>query len=270
MSKSGLTKTDTILDKIMAHKQRELTAAKRQVSVANLEYLLPKIEPPRDVTKFLRKDTVSLIAEVKKASPSKGVFVEDFIPTEIADEYAKHGASAISVLTDEKFFQGHIGYLRDVRNTVTLPILRKDFILDPYQIVEARAGGADIVLLIAACLDDVLLRELYRTVQSYEMTALLEVHNTEEMERVLKLNPNLVGINNRNLHTFEVDLDTTVKLAKLCPSEVTLVGESGIHNAQDVEKLAQAGVHAVLVGESLILAKDRPAKIQELSGVKRP
>lgn len=270
MSNSGLTKTDTILDKIMAHKQRELTAAKRQVSVANLEYLLPKIDPPRDVNKFLRKDTVSLIAELKKASPSKGVFVEDFVPTEIASEYQKYGASAISVLTDENFFQGHISYLRNVRNTVDLPILRKDFILDPYQIIEARAGGADMVLLIAACLDDVLLRELYRTVQSYGMTALVEVHNTKEMERVLKLNPNLVGINNRNLHTFEVDLNTTVNLAKLCPPEVTLVGESGINTTEDVETLAQSGVHAVLVGESLILAEDRPAKIKELSGVKRP
>lgn len=270
MGKSGLTKTDTILDKIMAHKQTEIAQAKRQVSVSNLQTLLDKATPPRNMLDALRKDTVTLIAEVKKASPSKGVFLEHFVPSEIADEYVQYGASAISVLTDEEFFQGNVKYLREVKNTVNLPTLRKEFILDTYQVMESRAAGADAVLLIAACLDDALLRNLYQSVNELCMTALIEVHNAEEMARVLKLNPQLIGINNRNLHDFSVDLNTTVDLAKLCPPEITLVGESGIYTAEDVAKLAQAGVHAVLVGESLILAKNRPAKIQELSGVKRP
>lgn len=269
MSKAGLTPTDTILDKIMAHKLKEITQAKRQVSLANLEFLLKRIDPPRDMAQSLRQDKVSLIAEVKKASPSKGVFLEDFVPRAIATEYEKFGASAISILTDENFFQGHVSYLREVKSVVNLPVLRKDFILDTYQVVEARAAGADVVLLIAACLDDRLLRELYRAVEELGMTALIEVHNAQEMERGLKLNPKLVGINNRNLHDFSVDLNTTVELAKLCPPEITLIGESGINTAKDIEKLAKAGVHAVLVGESLIIADDRPAKIQELSGVQR-
>lgn len=269
MSQAGLNKTDTILDKIMAHKQTEIRQAKRQVSRSNLEYLMAKASPPLDFIRCLRKDNVTLIAEVKKASPSKGVFLEDFDPREIAIEYEKFGASAISVLTDEDFFQGNIAYLREVKNTVNVPVLRKEFILDPYQVVEARAARADAVLLIAACLDDRLLRELYRVTEELNMTALIEVHNADEMERVLKLDPKLIGINNRNLHDFTVDLNTTVELARLCPSEVTLVGESGIHTAHDIEILAEAGVHAVLVGESLIMANDRPAKIKELSGVPR-
>lgn len=265
----GVTTTNTILDKIMAHKMDEIRRAKKLVSEAEFITLASQQPQPMDMAVALRKETVALIAECKKASPSKGVFLEDFSAPDIAREYVQHGASAVSVLTDEKFFQGHLDYLRAVKEAVNVPVLRKEFVLDTYQVVEARAAGADAVLLIAACLDDELLATLYQTVAELRMTALVEVHDEAEMERVLKLNPTLVGINNRNLHDFSVDLNTTVQLASMCPEDVTLVGESGIYTATDVQRMAKAGVHAVLVGESLILADDRPAKIKELSGVPR-
>lgn len=265
----GVTTTNTILDRIMAHKVGEISEARKQVSEAELLSQASQQPPPLDMTAALCKDTVALIAECKKASPSKGVFLEDFSAPDIAREYVQHGASAISVLTDEVFFQGHLDFLRAVKAAVNVPLLRKEFVLDTYQVVEARAAGADAVLLIAACLDDGLLKALYQAVTEQGMTALVEVHDAHEMKRVLKLNTTLVGINNRNLHDFSVDLNTTVKLASMCPPNVTLVGESGINTAADVQRLAEAGVHAVLVGESLILAEDRPAKIRELSGVQR-
>jgi indole-3-glycerol phosphate synthase len=265
----GVTTTNTILDKIMAHKVEEISEAKKQVSETELLTQARQLPPPLDMAIALRKKTVALIAECKKASPSKGVFLEDFSAPDIAHEYEQHGASAISVLTDERYFQGHLDYLRAVKDIVNVPVLRKEFVLDTYQVVEAKAAGADAVLLIAACLDDNLLADLHQAANGQGLTALVEVHNEAEMERVLKLNPTLVGINNRNLHDFNVDLNTTVKLAKVCPAGVTLVGESGINTAADVQRMAEAGVHAVLVGESLMLADDRPAKIRELSGVQR-
>lgn len=266
---SGLTPTGTILDRILAHKADEVAAAKARIPASELRAQVADAPPIRDFIQALHKPTVSLIAEVKKASPSKGVFVEDFEPLNIAHTYVDNGAAALSILTDEHFFQGHLDYLRQIRQAVPIPILRKEFILDSYQILEARVAGADAILLIAACLDDRLIQDLHHDATELGMAVLVEVHDEAEMERALRLNPRLVGINNRNLHTFSVDLQTTLRLAALCPPEITLVGESGIHNALDVELLAKAGVHAVLVGESLMLAPDRPAKIRELSGVLR-
>lgn len=269
MSEHGLTQTNTILDKIMARKQQEIEAAQAALPARELRARLVDASPVVPFVPALHRETVALIAEVKKASPSKGVFVADFDPPAIAREYAAHGAAAISVLTDTPFFQGHLDHLRQVKAAVDLPVLRKEFILSPYQVLEARAAGADAVLLIAACLSDGLLRELYEAVQAHGMAALLEVHNEAELARVLPLEPALVGINNRNLHDFSVDLATTVQLAAQCPADITLVGESGIHNTADVRRLAEAGVHAVLVGESLMRAADRPAQVQALSEVAR-
>jgi indole-3-glycerol phosphate synthase len=265
----GVTTTHTILDKIMAHKVTEIAHAQRQTPLGELRNRLGDVSAPLNFTAALCHERVALIAEVKKASPSKGVFLADFDPVAIAREYARYGASAISVLTDEHFFQGHLDYLRQIKAAVNVPVLRKEFVLDEYQVIEARVAGADAVLLIAACLEDNLMQDLYSAITDLSMTALVEVHDESEMERALRLNPQVVGINNRNLHDFSLTLETTVNLAKLCPPEITLVGESGIHTAADVEYLATAGVHAILVGESLILADDRPSKIQELSGVRR-
>lgn len=269
MSALGLTKTGTILDSILAHKAAEVVVAKLQVSEQMLRSQLAETPAPRDFIASLRRDTVALIAEVKKASPSKGVFISDFDAQAIAETYMQNGAAAISVLTDEKFFQGHLDYLRQIRAAVPIPVLRKEFVLDAYQIIEARVAGADAILLIAACLEDSLMTDLHKLANELGMAALVEVHDEAEMERALALSPQLVGINNRNLHDFTVDLQTTVRLAALCPSDTTLVGESGIHTPDDITKLAKAGVHAVLVGESLILAPDRAAKVREFSGVRR-
>lgn len=266
---SGLSSTGTILDRIMAHKAEEVRAAKARFSEAALREQLATAPPLHDFAAALRREHVSLIAEVKKASPSKGIFLENFDPVTIAQEYETYGASAISVLTDERFFQGHLDYLKVVRQQVQIPILRKDFILDTYQIFEARISGANAVLLIVACLEDALLQQLYTAITELGMTALVEVHTAEEMERALKLQPQVIGINNRNLHNFTVDLRTTQQLAQMCPSEYILVAESGIHQAADVARMAQAGAHAVLVGESLVLAHDRPAQIRTLSEVPR-
>lgn len=269
-AQSGVTVTGTVLDRIMVHKAKEVDEAKSRVSASDLYAQLADAPPTRDFAKVLRGgDYITLIAEVKKASPSKGVFLEDFDPEAIAAEYETYGAAAVSVLTDEDFFQGSLDYLKRVRGVIDKPVLRKEFILDGYQLIEARAAGADAILLIVACLEDQLLADLHRQTLELGMTALVEAHDESEMERALRLSPTLVGINNRNLHDFSVDLDTTVRLAAMCPPEVTLVGESGIYSANDVQRLGEAGVHAILVGESLILAEDRPAKLRELSGVSR-
>ncbi len=263
MTNTGLTETGTVLDRIIVYKIEEVAAAKARVPNPDLQ----SAACSRDFIDALRRNTVALIAEVKKASPSKGVFLEDFDPVMIAQTYADNGAAAISVLTDERFFQGHLDYLLQVRESVPLPVLRKEFIIDPYQVIEARAAGADAVLLIVACLEDSLLADLHAQAKELGMAALVEVHNAAEMERALTLSPQLIGINNRNLHDFSVDLATTERLTAMCPPDITLVGESGIHSAADVRRLGN--VHAILVGESLILAEDRPAKVRELSGVVR-
>ncbi|MHB8627512.1 MAG: indole-3-glycerol phosphate synthase TrpC [Aggregatilineales bacterium] len=258
-----LTDTGTYLDKIIANTLIEVENRKRFTSD-----LVPHPQPPQDFVAALHKDTVALIAEVKHASPSKGVLIEPFDPVALATVYAANSASAISVLTDEKFFRGNLADLGAVRKAVHLPILRKDFVIDAFQIEEARMVGADAILLIVGVLDDAKLADLYAISVEHGLTALVEVHDAGELDRALKLKPRLIGINARDLRTFHTDLNTIRQLAARVPSNVTFVAESGIHTAADVEAMAAVGARAVLVGESLITATDCAAKVRELSGVK--
>jgi len=209
----------------------------------------------------------AVIAEVKKASPSKGVLREDFIAADIAQSYAEHGAACLSVLTDQQFFQGSVDYLKQARASCDLPVLRKDFMIDPYQVYEARVMGADCILLIAACLDDVQMGELEAIARSLDMAVLVEVHDAPELQRALKLKTPLVGINNRNLRTFEVTLDTTLSLMKEVPAERLLVTESGILQRSDVQTMRAAHVNAFLVGEAFIRAPEPGRALAELFAV---
>jgi indole-3-glycerol phosphate synthase len=263
----GVLRTGTILDKIVDRKIEEV-ATLTQDEWATV-YGMYRTEPLRDFVGALRRETITLIAEIKHASPSRGALIDDFDPVAISSTYALNGAGAISVLTDQDFFQGSLSDLKAVRDSVKLPVLRKDFIISEAQIAEAESANADAVLLIVAILDDARLRALFGEARETGIATLIEVHTEEEMERALKLSPPLIGINNRDLHTFKVDLEVTRRLATLVPPDVTLVAESGIHTASDVEAMAAVGARAVLVGESLITAADRAAKVRELSGVKR-
>ena len=209
---------------------------------------------------------VALIAEVKKASPSAGVIRPDFDPVRIATAYEQAGAAVLSVLTDEQFFQGKLEYLRLIRESVRLPLLRKDFIIDELQLYEAVAGGADAVLLIAAILDDVQLRAYRQLAAHLKLAALVEVHDEPELARAVAAGAELIGINNRNLKTFQVDLGTTERLAAQIPPGTLIVAESGIHTRADVDRVAAAGVHAILVGESLMRSADIAGKVKELVG----
>ena len=257
----------TVLDKIVAHKRGEVASAKERVPAARLERQLEAAPPARDfVAALAAARGVALIAEVKKASPSAGLIRADFHPVEIAKDYERAGAACVSVLTDEEFFQGHLDDLYAVRQAVSIPVLRKDFIVDRYQVLEARATGADCVLLIAECLDDAALRELYGFIRELGMHALVELYELENLDRVLRLDPPLVGINNRNLKTFVTDLGHTVELAGRIPPSALLVSESGIRTRADVECLQAAGVRAILVGETLMSADNIEAKIHELTG----
>jgi indole-3-glycerol phosphate synthase len=251
----NFVKTDTILDKILEQKVIEVREACREPGrLAQIEFAASKVPPARDFARALRRDHVALVAEIKKASPSKGVLIENFDPVAIGKTYAMNGAAAISVLTDEPFFQGHLRYMRDVREAVAVPVLRKDFIIDPYQIYEARANNADAVLLIVMALEDGQLRDLHTLTRELGMAALVEVHNEAELERALRVGTTLIGINNRDLKTFHEDLDTTARLARLVPSDVTLVAESAIRSVDDVRRMGELGAHAVLVGEGLVKA----------------
>ncbi len=261
-----------ILTKIVAVKHEELaaanarlplTAVREQAEVRNREQA-----DVRDFTGALRARIAAghagVIAEVKKASPSKGVLREHFVPAEIAASYAQHGAACLSVLTDERFFQGHADYLKQARAACSLPILRKDFMVDPYQVYEARAMGADCILLIAACLDDAQMADLEALAHELGMAVLVEVHDGDELDRALKLKTPLVGINNRNLRTFEVTLDTTLGLLPRVPADRLLVTESGILGASDVQRMRAAAVHAFLVGEAFMRQPDPGAALAQL------
>jgi indole-3-glycerol phosphate synthase len=257
----------TILDKIVATKRAEIAAAKAERPEPTLRRRLGDAPPPRGFLAALSVGPpVRLIAEVKKASPSKGVIRADFDPVAIARTYQEHGASCISVLTDEQYFQGSLEYLRQVRAEVDLPVLRKDFIIDPYQVVEARVAGADAVLLIAECLDDDMLQRLHDAIVELDMTPLVELYEPANVERVLRIGARLIGVNNRDLRSFEVDLDHTLRLRRQIPADRVLVGESGIRTRQDVERLEAAGVQAMLVGESLLVRPDVGAAVDELLG----
>lgn len=257
----------TILDKIVATKKDEIAAAKEATPIAELESAITDAPPVRDFFAALSAEgPIKLIAEVKRASPSKGLIREDFDPVKIAKTYEAHGASCISVLTDVEYFQGSLDYLRQVRAAVNIPILRKDFIIDSYQLFEARAAGADAVLLIAECLDDCNLRKLHNETIDLGMTPLVEFYEFSNLERVMAAGASLIGINNRNLHTFETDLKHTVLLRKQIPDDCVVVGESGIHSRADANMLAEAGVQAILVGEHLMSQPDIGEAVDRLLG----
>lgn len=261
--------TDTVLDKILARKVEEIAERQAAIPLDEMKRRARNAADCRDMMKALRKDEVALIAEVKRASPSKGILDADFAPMTLAAVYDQNGASAVSVLTDEDFFMGSLDDLRAVRETVRAPVLRKDFIIDPYQVYEGRAAGADAMLLIAAALSDSQLRRLHALIAELGMAALVEVHDEAEMERARKLNAKLIGINNRDLKTFDVDLGTTARLSRMVDADVVLVAESGIQSPADVRRMGELGAHAVLVGESLVKAKDRDQLVRALSAVPR-
>ena len=260
-----------ILQRIVAVKHTELMALRAQRSLASLRAdcaALPPALAPRGFEAALRnriaQGAAAVIAEVKKASPSKGVLREHFLPAEIAQQYERGGAACLSVLTDVSFFQGSTAYLQQARAACTLPVLRKDFIVDEYQVVQARTMGADCILLIAACLSDTQMAELEACALSLSMSVLVEVHDATELQRALRLRTPLLGINNRNLRTFEVSLQNTLDLLPLVPADRLLVTESGILGAADVQRMRAAGVHAFLVGEAFMRASDPGAALTAL------
>ncbi len=257
-----------ILDKIVAVKHQEVAAAIRRKSLDVVRADAESRVLTRDFVGAMRAKIASgqpaVIAEIKKASPSKGVLCEDFIPADIAQTYAEHGAACLSVLTDVQFFQGSIDFLKQARASCQLPVLRKDFIVDAYQVFESRAMGADAILLIAACLDDAQMVEFEAIARRLDMAVLVEVHDAPELARALKLKTPLIGINNRNLKTFEVALDTTLTLMRDVPADRLLVTESGIVSRADVLRLGAAGVNAFLVGEAFMRAADPGEALAEL------
>jgi indole-3-glycerol phosphate synthase len=260
----------TILDTIVASKREEIAAARTCVPDAELERRLATAPPVRDFRFPLEQQAgVQVIAEVKKASPSAGVLRADFEPVQIARIYEQHGAACLSVLTDAPFFQGQLAYLAAIRAAVGPPLLRKDFILDRYQLLEARLAGADAVLLIAEILDDSELSLLLRATRDLGMDALVELYEADHLPRVLDSGARLIGVNNRDLRTFETRLEHTLELAARIPAGCCLVSESGIRTRQDVLRLEAAGVRAILVGETLMRASDIGAKLEELRGCRR-
>ena len=261
----------TILDKIVAAKRLEIALAKAAVPAAQLRAALADAPPVRDFfAPLAARGPIKMIAEVKKASPSQGVIRADFDPVAIARIYESSGATCLSVLTDEPFFQGRLDYLRQVRASVRIPVLRKDFILDEYQLLEARVAGADAVLLIAECLDDCHLRALHNAALELGMAPLVEFYDPENLPRVLAAGATLIGVNNRDLRTFVTDLDHTLRLREKIPRDAVFVGESGIHSRADVLRLQQAGVDAMLVGESLMRQPDIAAAVRQLLGTFHP
>jgi indole-3-glycerol phosphate synthase len=253
------------LDKIVAEKRKELQKRQQAVPMSALNDAIKHKPAPLDLAKALKGEGISLIAEVKRASPSKGDLNVNLDAVALAKTYAENGAAAISVLTEKNYFKGSGQDLEAVKKALpNVPVLRKDFILDPYQLYESRAWGADAILLIAAILEDSVLRHLIAEGQRLGMQCLVEVHNEDELKRALKCDAKVIGINNRNLQTLEVDINVTKELRPLVPSECLVVSESGIKNRDDIEKLKRWGVDAVLIGEALVTAKDIPARIKEL------
>lgn len=260
--------TPDILRRIVARKSEEIRARAERLSLKTLSGRVEAAPAPRDFAGALRdriqRGQPAVIAEIKKASPSKGVLRADFRPADIARDYARHGATGLSVLTDIDFFQGADEHLQQARAACELPVLRKDFTIDPYQVYEARVLGADCILLIVAVLGDVQLRELALLAEELGMDALVEVHTRDELERALPLGTSLIGINNRDLHTFETRLDTTLQLAPLVPRDRVVITESGILAPQDVALMRANGVQAFLVGEAFMRAADPGAKLAQL------
>lgn len=259
-----------VLKKILARKREEIAERRREVALPELERLAAAADPPRGFYRALADRVASghaaVIAEIKKASPSRGIIREDFRPPEIARSYAAHGATCLSVLTDRDFFQGGDDYLREARAACALPVLRKDFTVDPYQIVEARALGADCILLIVAALGDAQLADLAATAASYGLDVLVEVHDAAELERALALPLPMIGVNNRNLRTFETSLATTLELLESIPGDRLVVTESGIFAREDVQLMRGNDVHAFLIGEAFMAAPDPGVELARLFG----
>ena len=257
-----------ILKKIVAVKHEEIALASQMKSFEAVRADAESRVLTRDfvgaIQRKIANQEAAVIAEIKKASPSKGVLRADFIPADIAQSYAEFGAACLSVLTDVQFFQGSSDYLKQARASCDLPVLRKDFMVDAYQIYESRAMGADCILLIAACLDDAQMKDLEAIAQSLDMAVLVEVHDAEELSRALKLKTPLVGINNRNLRTFEVSLDATLGMLKDVPNDRILITESGILSTADVQKMREAHVNAFLVGEAFMRAADPGQALADL------
>lgn len=260
--------TETILDRIVADKRDELSAARLRTPPREIRRLAEDAPPARGFEQALRGPKIALIAEVKKASPSRGVLREDFDPVWIARAYASGGAAAISVLTDAPHFQGSLEHLATIRKKIPdgPPLLRKDFIFDEYQLYEARAAGADAVLLIVAILEQPLLEDLLDMANDLDLDTLVEVHDETEMLRAVSAEATLIGVNNRDLRTFDIDLKTTERLRPLAPKYATIVAESGIFTRDDMLRLERAKVNAVLIGEGVVTADDPAAKIRELLG----
>ena len=255
-----------MLDKIIAQKRQEIEQRKKIATMTYLQERIARQKPPLDIALTLKGDHIRLIAEVKQASPSRGMLRPNLNPVELAQTYAEGGAAAISVLTEANYFMGSIEHLAAIREVVGLPLLRKDFIFDPYQVYESRAYGADALLLIAAVLNQEQLKELVSLSHSLGLRCLVEVHNTDEVERAVLSGAEIIGINNRDLNTFTVDITTTRRLRPLIPQERIVISESGIKSKRDIEKLGKWGVDAVLVGEALVTASDVMAKMKELLG----
>jgi indole-3-glycerol phosphate synthase len=258
----------SVLDDIILDKRQEVAALKTRLNVKTIQQLVKELPATRDFYKALPRGKMSLLAEIKKASPSTGVIASHFEPTYLAQTYQESGAAAISVLTDEKYFQGKLAYLTEAKDPTTIPILRKDFIIDAAQIYESRIAGADAILLIAAVLDDGQLNEYLRLAHALKMCCLVEIRDEKDARRVLRTDARIVGINNRDLATFKVDLNTTKNLLSKLPAlkERVVVSESGISTAAQVKELHAAGVSAILVGTSLMRSQDVGKKIRELMG----
>ena len=256
--------TDTILDRILVTKKREVRRNKQAVKLSYLQECISRRKAPLAFAPALKGDNVRLIAEVKKASPSRGLMSPYFDPIALARTYSENGAAAISVLTDAEYFQGSPEHLTAIRQTVALPLLRKDFIYDEYQVYESAAYSADALLLIAAILEPKQLKKLLSLSTNLGLGCLVEVHNETELNVALDSGAEIIGINNRDLKTFKVDLSTTQRILPFIPEDKIVVSESGINNRADIQRLRDWGIDAVLIGEALVTAKDIPAKIKEL------
>lgn len=266
-----MSDTPDILKKIINRKLQEISDRRASQPLSALEARLGEADPCRGfadaIGAKIEAGRAGVIAEIKKASPSKGVIREDFDPAAIARSYSQGGAACLSVLTDIDFFQGSDDYLKAARAACTLPVIRKDFIIDPYQVVEARTLGADCILLIVACLEDERLAELNELAHQLGMDVLIEVHDRQEMERALRVNNRLIGVNNRDLRTFEMDLNTTINLLEMVHDDRILVTESGIHTPDDVALMRRHGINAFLVGEAFMRAAEPGEKLSELFGL---
>ena len=263
-----MTNTPDILKKILSRKQQEITQRSAITSLRDMMILAENADTPRGfvaaIESKIHTGNAAVIAEIKKASPSKGLLREHFIAADIAKSYEENGAACLSILTDQDFFQGHEDFLQQARNATKLPVIRKDFIIDPYQVYEARAINADCILLIVSALNDYQLAELSDLAMQLDMDVLVEVHNLEELERALMLNLPLIGINNRNLSTFETSLSTTLDLLARIPKEHTVITESGIHTPEDVVLMREHQVNGFLIGETFMRAENPGEKLKQL------